>query len=232
MANTNQKSTGLEKSYLPYIHRYGKLTNSIAVFLAFIPVLYLGIVHGFWPQFGAVLSGWLSIAGVIGISWVMQPIQFFPILGVAGTYMSNISGNISNMRVPCSIAAEQAAGVQPGTPEAEICATLGSAVSTFINIAILTIGVICGASVLSMLPDSVSGALNYLLPALMGACVVMVSWDKPKMIPLGLGVALFVRVVLARFIPALSSFIDILSIFGTIALALALYKSKVYIKDE
>ena len=231
MASQLENKAKLDQIYMPFIHRWGKITNSMGILLGFVPVIYLGIRYGLWPQFGPVLSGWISIAGVIGISWIMQPIQFFPILGVAGTYMSNISGNISNMRVPCSIAAEQAAGVEPGTPEAEICATLGSAVSTFINIVILAMGVIGGAAAMSALPTSVTGALDYLLPALMGACLVMVSWDKPKLIPLGIGVAFVVRLLLTYVLPGLSSFIDILSIFGTIAVALVLYKSKVYIKE-
>lgn len=225
------KKAKLDEIYMPFIHKWGKITNSIGILLGFVPVIYLGISHGLWPQIGPVLAGLTSIASIVGISWVMQPIQFFPILGVAGTYMSNISGNISNMRVPCSIAAEQAAGVEPGTPEAEICATLGSAVSTVINIVILSIGVIGGATALAALPAEVTGALNFLLPALMGACFVMVSWDKPKFIPLGLVVAFAVRLLLTYVLPKMSPFIDILCIFGTISVAFLLHKSKIYLKE-
>ena len=98
MASQLENKAKLDQIYMPFIHRWGKITNSMGILLGFVPVIYLGIRYGLWPQFGPVLSGWISIAGVIGISWIMQPIQFFPILGVAGTYMSNISGNISNMR--------------------------------------------------------------------------------------------------------------------------------------
>lgn len=229
MSNSKKK---LEVIYLPYIHKWGKITNLAGLLLGFLPVLYLGIFYGWWPEAGPVISGWLSIAGIVGISWVMQPIQFFPILGVAGTYMSNISGQISNMRVPCSIAAEQAAGVEPGTPEAEICANIGSAISTFINIAILAVGVIGGAAALAALPESISGSMNYMLPALMGACFIMVSWGQPKMIPLGLGVAILVRVLFTYVFSGLSGFIDIVSIFGTIAVALLLTKKNVWLKNE
>jgi len=220
----------LEKSYMPYIHKWGKITNIIGIFLAFLPQLYLGIRFGLWPQAGPVLQGFVAIAGVVGIAWVMQPIQFFPILGVAGTYMSNISGNVSNMRVPCSIAAEQAAGAEPGTPEAEICANMGTAVSTFINLFILTLGIVLGASVLSNMPPAVSQSLGYLLPALMGSCVVMVGWNQVRILPIGILLSLFIRLVLVKIVPALSSFIDIATIFGTIGISVALYKAKIYLK--
>lgn len=226
------KSKILGREYTPYIHRMGKITNAIGLFLSFTPVIYLGARYGLWPQMAAVVQGFLSIAAVIGISWVMQPIQFFPILGVAGTYMSNISGNISNMRVPCSIAAEQAAQVDPGTPEAEICANIGSAVSTFINLAILTIGVIGGASLISNLSAEANAALGYLLPSLMGACVVMIGWGEAKILPLGIGIALLYRILIPLLLPALASFIDILAIFTTIAVCVMLYRSKKYLTDK
>lgn len=46
------------------------------------------------------------------------------------------------------------------------------AVSIVINVSVLTIGAILGTSVLSMLPDTIKAALNYLLPALFGALLV------------------------------------------------------------
>lgn len=75
MSNSKEK---LEVIYLPYIHKWGKITNLAGLLLGFLPVLYLGIFYGWWPEAGPVISGWLSIAGIVGISWVMQPIQFSP----------------------------------------------------------------------------------------------------------------------------------------------------------
>ena len=74
--------------------------------------------------------------------------------------------------------------------------------------------------------------MNYMLPALMGACFIMVSWGQPKMIPLGLGVAILVRVLFTYVFSGLSGFIDIVSIFGTIAVALLLTKKNVWLKNE
>ena len=86
--------------------------------------------------------------------------------------MAFLSGNISNMRVPCASMAQISADVEPGTEEGSLIATIGMAVSVIINVTILTIGVILGTVVLSKLPASVVGALNYLLPALFGALLM------------------------------------------------------------
>ena len=224
------KKTMLEQNYMPYIHKWGKITNALGIFLGFVPLLYLGLVHGMWPQVGHVITGLIGILGIVAVNYVMQPIQFFPILGVAGTYMSNLSGQISNMRVPCSICAEEAAGVAPGTPEAEICANIGSAVSTVINITILALGVFAGAAALAALPPTLSASMNYMLPALLGACFIMVSWGNPRMIPVGLGVAIVVRLLCTYVIPGLKTFIDIIAVFATILVAFYLTKKKIWLK--
>lgn len=47
--------------------------------------------------------------------WFVEPISYFPVVGAAGTYMAFLSGNISNMRIPCASMAQVAADVEPGT---------------------------------------------------------------------------------------------------------------------
>ena len=71
--------TKLEQNYIPYIHKWGKITNALGIFLGFIPLLYLGFVYGWWPQPSHVIAGLIGILGIVGVTYVMQPIQFFPI---------------------------------------------------------------------------------------------------------------------------------------------------------
>ena len=80
--------------------------------------------------------------------WFVEPISYFPIVGVAGTYMAFVSGNISNLRIPCAMIAQKAAGVEPGTDRGSIVATLGMAVSIIVNVIILAAGIFAGAQVL------------------------------------------------------------------------------------
>lgn len=85
----------------------------------------------------------------MGVLWFVEPISYFPVLGVTGTYMAFLSGNISNMRLPCAAVAQDAADVKPGTPQGSI---LGMAVSVVINIFVLSVGVALGSVVLSKTP--------------------------------------------------------------------------------
>lgn len=158
--------------YTPQINKIGKITGYLGVLVAFTPAVVLAIVYGIIPKPAALLTAFISGASAFGVLWFVEPISYFPVVGPAGTYMAFLSGNISNMRIPCASMAQVAAEVEPGTEKGSIVATLGMAVSIIINVSVLTIGAILGTSVLSMLPDSVKAALNYLLPALFGALLV------------------------------------------------------------
>lgn len=166
--------------YTPKINRIGKLTGYLGVLVAFTPALVLAVVYGIVPKPAALLTAFISGTSAFGVLWFVEPISYFPVVGPAGTYMAFLSGNISNMRIPCASMAQVAAEVEPGAEKGSIIATLGMAVSIIINVSVLTIGAILGSSVLAMLPDSVKAALNYLLPALFGALFVQFGMKMIK----------------------------------------------------
>ena len=166
--------------YTPKINRIGKLTGYLGVLVAFTPALVLAVVYGIVPKPAALLTAFISGTSAFGVLWFVEPISYFPVVGPAGTYMAFLSGNISNMRIPCASMAQVAAEVEPGTEKGSIIATLGMAVSIIINVSVLTIGAILGSSVLAMLPDSVKAALNYLLPAHFGALFVQFGMKMIK----------------------------------------------------
>ena len=166
--------------YTPKINRIGKLTGYLGVLVAFTPALVLAVVYGIVPKPAALLTAFISGTSAFGVVWFVEQISYFPVVGPARTYMAFLSGNISNMRIPCASMAQVAAEVEPGTEKGSIIATLGMAVSIIINVSVLTIGAILGSSVLAMLPDSVKAALNYLLPALFGALFVQFGMKMIK----------------------------------------------------
>jgi hypothetical protein len=180
MEKNNSGVSIYDNDYIPYIIKWGRMTNLIGVVLAYIPAVILLVVYGLRPPISAVIAGFIMQASVSGVFWFVEPISYFPVLGIPATYMSFLSGNIGNLRLPASVAAQEAASVEPGTEKGTVIATLGVAISIIVNIVILTIGVILGASVLSKLPPSVVTALNNILPALFGAMFGQQFIANPK----------------------------------------------------
>ena len=187
--------------YMPKVNKIGKLTGVLGVILAFSPAIALAVVYGILPKPAALLTAFISGVSAFGVLWFVEPISYYPVLGTAGTYMAFLSGNISNMRVPCASMAQVAADVEPGTEQGSIIATLGMAVSIIINVSVLTIGAILGTSVLSMLPATVKTALNYLLPALFGALMVQfgIKMVKHSLIMLVIAFALYFAIGIGLF---------------------------------
>lgn len=227
-----ETKTGIyHEEYLPYINKYGKLTNWIGVLLSFGPALVLALAFGIMPPPSAILAGFMGIAAAVGVNWIVEPISYFPIIGTPGTYMAFISGNISNLRVPCSAVAQKVAEVEPGSEEASIISTLGIAVSIVVNTVILLLGVILSSAILSKMPKSVFTALGFLLPTLFGAIFAQFALRKLKLAPVSLALALILTFMLKggvfKFLPGTPSYVVTLgSVFGSIAIAVALYKKK------
>ena len=213
------------EEYLPFMIRYGRLTPSLGIIAALVPGIILSFGFGIMPPISALLASTMAIVSMSAPNYIIEPVSYSPILGIPGTYMSFLSGNISNMRLPCSIAAQKAAEVESGTEEGSIISTIGIAVSILVNISILTIGVILGGSVLSKIPAEVVEKLNLILPALFGSVFGQVFLQDKK---LGL-VAIVISVltiILSKqgIIP--QSLVVLICVFGTILIARAMYKDK------
>lgn len=109
------KNDFYESEYMPKMHRIGKVTGFLGVVCSFLPAVMLAVVYGLLPDPAALLTAFIAAASAFGFLWIVEPISYFTVLGPIGTYMAFLSGNISNMRVPCASMAQIAAGVEPGT---------------------------------------------------------------------------------------------------------------------
>ena len=85
------------------------------------------------------------------------------------------------MRVPCAVAAQEAAGVQQGTNEANAVSTIGIAVSVVMNVIILTLAVVFGNVLLANVSARGIQTINYMLPALFGALLASEIVKRPKL---------------------------------------------------
>ena len=220
-----EKNNVFDGIYLPDIIKWGKLTSWIGVLLAFGPALVLAVIYGIMPPASAILTGFISMAGAVGVLWFVEPISYFPIVGVAGTYMAFLTGNISNLRIPAATVAQKVAGVQPGSDQGSIIATLGMSVSVIVNIVILAFGVLAGTQILAALPQNIVDAFNYLLPALFGALFIQFAVSKPKLAPIAIGLAIVLTLFVNRgMIPSYVT--TLVSVFGTMFIGIAMHKKK------
>jgi hypothetical protein len=214
-----------EERFIPYINTWGRRTNLLAVALSLGPAVVLLSVFGILPPTQAIIGAFVSVAGAFGIFWIVEPISYYPVLGVPGTYMAFLSGNISNLRLPCAAAAQESANVETGTPEASIISTIAIGASIIVNTTLLGIGAVALVSAFQALPELWRSALeSYLVPAVFGAIFAQFGRDYPKVaaigFSIGLAMTLSLELGLLAFLPGFPLYaVIVVSVFGTILAA-------------
>lgn len=213
-----------DQEYIPYSIKWGRLTSLIGVAASFFPVVILSFVFKVVPALDAIVAAATIRISACLVYYFIEPISFQPVLGIPGTYMAFLSGNLSNLRVPCSSVAQQAAGVEEGTPEGAVLSTIGVAVSIVVNLAILTLGVFLGSQIIALIPESVVSALVYLVPALYGAMLMQMILYAPKIALIAVPLSI-ITLAISKTGVFDSSMAILISVFGSIIIGRLLMKT-------
>ena len=135
--------------------------------------------YRYHPGFSLIINSFLAYAAVVAIVWFLEPIMYFPVLGVSGTYVAFFTGNISNMCLPAVASCQEAVGVEPGTDKGEIVGTLGISAASLVNKLILIPVILAGLWLLTVIPESVQEVFPYVLPAIFGAVLAQFAGKFP-----------------------------------------------------
>jgi len=193
--------------------RIGTPTNLLAALTAFIPAIWLCVSYNCWPDFGLVMKAWGLVALSFAALYFVEPISYYASLGMSGTYLSFLSGNIGNMRVPCAALALDTTKSKPGTLQAEVVSTLAICGSIFTNLLFTTLAALVGVAVVAILPSFISvGLTKYAGAAIYGGTFGNFALKNPKVAMYSLGFTLILKLVLAP--PAWVLIVT--SVFGSI----------------
>lgn len=162
------------QAYTKNLHRIGTTCMMILLVLTFMPALYVFIVLGEFPGWGALAGTFAALSGQEVMTWIMEPVMYFPMIGVAGSYICFTAGNITNMRIPCALAAQASVGATSGTAKGDAASVFGMVGSVIVNFIALGIVILFGNFLLSILPESVKAAFNYAMPAVFGSLIAVI----------------------------------------------------------
>ena len=215
-------------SYIDSVHRDGTIWNLGVMALLIAFPLTVAVVFGASPDWAALAVGVLSTAPMYWAVGIIETITFVPMLGAGGSYLSFVTGNISNLKMPCAINALEQNEVSAASEEGEIISTIAIATSSIVTTIIIIIGVICIVPLTPILEAPVlEPAFGQMLPALfggLGVAFVSKNW-KIAVAPIVLMLALFILV------PALNAgtvgIMVPVSVVFTIGMSRILYKKGV-----
>ena len=214
-----------ELSYIDSVHRDGCIWNlSVMVLLLAFP-LTVAAIFGAAPDWKALGVGLLATAPMYWAVGAIETITFVPMLGAGGSYLSFVTGNLSNLKLPCALNALEQNGVSASSEEGEIISTIAIATSSIVTTIIIIIGVICIVPLTPILEAPVLvPAFEQMLPALfggLGVAFISKNW-KIAIAPILLMLVLFI------FVPALNAgtvgIMVPVSVVFTIAVSRVMYK--------
>ncbi len=217
-----------EMTYIDSVHRDGRIWNLSMMAALFMYPILVGVIFGVLPDWHGLLMGLVATAPMYWAVAVVETFTYVPMLGAGGSYLSFVTGNISNLKLPVALNALEQADANIRTEEGEIVSTIAIAVSSIVTTLIIIIGVILITPLTPILDAPVlAPAFAQILPALFGGLgVVFVSKNwKIAVAPVILMLALFI------FVPALNaSTVGIMVPVGvlfTIGVSRILYKKHI-----
>lgn len=200
------------------LHRLGRITLIAGIIVLMAVPFAFGVIVGVMPDMPAFVKGWINVAVVYFPVSVVEFLVYAPMLGAGGSYLAFITGNVTNMKIPCAMNARDIAKTEVGTPENEIVSTISVAVSAIVTTLVILVGVIMLVPLQPVLSAPVlQPAFNNVVPALFGALGLKYFAKSPQIavIPLALMCALCI------FVPSMISQTSILMIpSGGLALAI------------
>lgn len=191
-----------QMTYMDSVHRDGTIWNlSVMVLLLAFPVAVC-LIFRTLPDWSSLLMGLIATAPMYWAVGAIETVTFVPMLGAGGSYLSFVTGNISNLKLPCALNALEQNGVSANSEEGEVVSTIAIAVSSIVTTLIIIVGVVLIVPLTPILQAPVlQPAFDQILPALfggLGVAFVSKNW-KIAVAPILLMLVLFI------FVPTLDS---------------------------
>lgn len=168
-----KEAANTQETYTNNTHRIGKFSTLIAILLILMVPAVITMIYGkdVKIQISNTISAIITLSAIYGVVSVVEVVSFSPFLGSAGTYLSFITGNIMNMKLPAATNALRVNNVERGTDEGEVITTLAIGASSVVTTVVLFLGMLfLGRLLVPVITGpALAPAFNNVTPALTGA---------------------------------------------------------------
>lgn len=180
--------------YSEKIHKIGRIWSLLILTMIMAVPLIISIHFNIFPPMDSFIKGFLTILMVYLPINIAEFLTYTPMLGSAASYLVFVTGNITNLKIPCAIMAMELAEVKPQSDEAEVIATIAVAVSSIVTASLIFMGMLLIIPLKPIFEMPVlQPAFEQILPALFGALAAYFigrQW-KLAIVPLGIIILVF-----------------------------------------
>ncbi len=214
----------MNNAYFNRVHKWGIIWNFGALLMLLSIPVVLSVYLGVWPEGKTLLTVLGKLMLLYWVTAVIEVVTYVPMLGAGGTYLSFVTGNITNLKLPCGLTAMENAKVRANTEEGEVISTIAIGVSSITTTIIIAVGVLAFSPVLPYITadDSIfKPAFEQVLPALFGALGASYFAKHWKLVPL----PIIVGVIVLIFSPTMGvGTLMFVTIVAAVAGVFVLYK--------
>lgn len=183
-----------QKNYYDKIHNVGRATGAAALIMMLSVPLIVCAYYNIFPPFSNLLKGILMVCMIYIPICAAEFATYTPMLGSNASYLVFITGNLTNLKIPCALMCMENANVKPQTEEGEVIAGISVAVSSIVTVLIIFIGMLLLVPLAPLLNAPVlKPAFETILPALfgaLGAYWIQKQW-KLAIVPITLVILIF-----------------------------------------
>ncbi|MCL2367694.1 MAG: hypothetical protein FWC72_01750 [Oscillospiraceae bacterium] len=202
-----------QRSYIDSIHFSGRIWMIFALLILLMVPTIISVYFDAWPIFNVFAMGLLAVAPTFWTASVIEGFVSVPMLGMGGSYLAFVTGNLPNVKIPCAVNAMQVAKVEAGTEEGEVTATISIAISSIVTTLIITAGMLLLTQIRPLLETpALAPAFAQVFPSLFGALAVVLIGRNWKVAVAPVAVMLIVFL----FIPMLADAVAVLVPVGVL----------------
>lgn len=211
------------------LHFWGRMTIFMAL-IAFMAVpVGLSILYDVPLQWGQTFATAIPILVTFTIAGMCEILSFTPVVGAGAVYLSCLTGNLSNMKVPASINAMDLADCTPGSEKGDVISMIAVSASTFVTTGIVFLGMIFLAPIFEPIYNNpfLKPAFVNLLPSLFGALLLpyMLKNKKECIVPIVVPAIIILLIGRSQF-SSLQSYIMIGIILLSVLYSYLLHKKE------
>lgn len=182
-------------AYLDRVYSWGNKWNIFVMLVLLAFPFAVALIFKAIPNWNGLFKGLIATAPMYWAVGVVEVITYIPMLGAGGSYLSFVTGNISNLKLPCALGALEQANVKADTEEGEVISTIAIAVSSIVTTVIIILGVLLIIPLQPILQSKIlQPCFEQILPALFGGLgIVFISKNwKIAIAPIILMLILFI----------------------------------------
>ena len=122
-----------KEEYIDSVHKSGRIWNLTMLVVMLLFPLAVALIFKAVPDWRGLLWGLVATFPMYAAVSVVEVFTYIPMLGAGGAYLSFVTGNISNLKLPCALNALEQAGVKANSDEGEIISTISTACKTIMG---------------------------------------------------------------------------------------------------